>query len=139
MDNDGQMEQEVVNEVRGYLDALAIAETQAKEMKESQERALDDLMVHIPAELRQKIEDTKESFAVWQAENQQQVSALRELITNRVLTLGETVKGTWRMAVWSKGKTTWDGKLLEGMSALIPELNKARKVGEPSVSFREVK
>ena len=55
-----------------------------------------------------------------------------------VLELGQTVKGDSAMFVWAKGKTTWDGGKLEGMAEIIPALKSARKVGQPSVSIREV-
>lgn len=56
-----------------------------------------------------------------------------------VLELGESVKGELLHAVWAKGKTTWDGAKLDGMVSLIPQIADARKMGQPSVSIREVK
>lgn len=56
-----------------------------------------------------------------------------------VLSLGGTVKGERFMFVWTKGRTTWDGGKLDGMASIIPQLNDAKKVGEPSVSIRQVK
>jgi len=55
-----------------------------------------------------------------------------------VLELGQTVKGDSAMFVWAKGKTTWDGGKLDGMAEIIPALKSAKKVGQPSVSIREV-
>lgn len=54
-----------------------------------------------------------------------------------VLELGQTVKGDSAMFVWAKGKTTWDGGKLEGMASIVPALNDAKKVGQPSVSIRQ--
>lgn len=56
-----------------------------------------------------------------------------------VLELGKSVKGDTLHAVYAKGKTTWDGAKLDGMVSLIPQIADARKVGQPSVSIREVK
>jgi hypothetical protein len=42
------------------------------------------------------------------------------------------------MAVWNKGRESWDGKKLSGMMALIPQLEQARKIGEPTVSIRKI-
>lgn len=61
------------------------------------------------------------------------------LVKSLVLELGESVKGELLHAVWAKGKTTWDGAKLDGMVSLIPQIADARKVGQPSVSIREVK
>jgi len=57
----------------------------------------------------------------------------------RVLSRGETVKGNSLMGVYSKGRTSWDTKALEGACAIYPGLEKLKKVGEPSVSIRTVK
>ncbi|CAK0771531.1 hypothetical protein CCP3SC15_4350001 [Gammaproteobacteria bacterium] len=41
------------------------------------------------------------------------------------------------MAVYTKGRVSWDSKKLDGMMILVPELASARKEGEPSVSIRK--
>lgn len=51
---------------------------------------------------------------------------------------GATVKGAHIMAVWSKGRVSWDTKGLDGYAAAHPEIDRFRHVGEPSVSFRAV-
>ena len=56
-----------------------------------------------------------------------------------VIGAGESVKGARLHAVYSKGRVTWDGKKLDGMMSLIPQLADARKEGEPSVTIRAVK
>lgn len=68
-----------------------------------------------------------------------QMTKLREEIESEVLSGGKTVKGARLMGVWNKGRVSWDSKKLDGMMALIPQLTEARKVGEPTVSIREVK
>lgn len=69
----------------------------------------------------------------------EQVAELEAEIKTDVLATGETVKGDKLMAVWNKGRVSWDGKLLDGMAKIIPQLSEARKVGEPTVAIREVK
>lgn len=68
-----------------------------------------------------------------------EIAELEDEIKKDVLTAGKTIKSDHLMAVWNKGRVTWDGKLLDGMAKLIPQIEKARKVGEPTVSIREVK
>lgn len=62
-----------------------------------------------------------------------------ELITAYVLGKQESVKGEKLQAVFSKGKTTWITKALEGYALAHPEINKLKKTGKPSVSIREVR
>lgn len=67
-----------------------------------------------------------------------QINDLTNQVKEAVLQVGSTVKGIGLMAVYSKGRVTWDGKKLEGMMALVPGLKAARSEGEPSVSIRKV-
>ena len=60
-------------------------------------------------------------------------------IKKEVLANGESVKADQFHAILCKGKTTWDGKKLEGFALAYPEIDKCKKVGSPLVSIREVK
>jgi hypothetical protein len=62
-----------------------------------------------------------------------------EEIKSETLALGQTVKGTRLMVVWAKGRSSWDGKLLDGYAMDHPEILQAKKIGEPTVSIRSVK
>ncbi len=66
-----------------------------------------------------------------------QVEQAKAEATRLVLAEGQTVNGAAVQFVYNKGKTTWDGQLLQGMQALLPELEKARKTGQPSVVIRK--
>jgi hypothetical protein len=52
---------------------------------------------------------------------------------------GESVKGQFLQAVWSKPRVTWDAKALDGYALNHPELFAFRKEGAPSVSIRAIK
>ena len=56
-----------------------------------------------------------------------------------VLTKGATVKGARMMAVWAKGRETWDTSKLAGFAVAHPELLELRKIGEPTVVIRAIK
>ena len=55
-----------------------------------------------------------------------------------VIQKGESVKGYGLHLVYTTGRVTWETKILDGMAALFPEINKARKVGAASVSIRRL-
>jgi hypothetical protein len=59
-------------------------------------------------------------------------------VKEQVLTKGSTAKGKYLMAVWSKGRVSWDSKTLDGLALILPQITTARKEGEPSVSFRKI-
>lgn len=87
-------------------------------------------------EIRAEIEKIGLKWAEKIAEFQSLKEQLEAEVTAEVLTVGETVKSPEVMAVWNKARVSWDGKKLDGMMALIPQLSEARKVGDPTVSFR---
>jgi len=64
---------------------------------------------------------------------------LTEEIKEVVVKSGLSRKGQKLQAIFTKGRTTWDTRALEGYAVAHPEIEKLRKIGEPSVSIREVK
>ena len=91
------------------------------------------------AGLKTAYAEAKAKFEANTAEAMEMIKSLEEEITAAVLEKGETVKTERISAIWNKGKTTWDGKLLEGYALAHPDINAARKVGSPTVSFRLIK
>jgi hypothetical protein len=66
------------------------------------------------------------------------MDTLREEIKADVLVHGGTIKGERFMAVFNKGRTSWDTERLEKYATAHPEVNEFKKVGEPSVSIRAI-
>ena len=64
------------------------------------------------------------------------IEAAERLAKDAVIQGGESVKGFGLRLVYTPGRVTWETKILDGMAALFPEINKARKVGAASVSIR---
>lgn len=69
---------------------------------------------------------------------EQKIILLEAEIRTETLTAGETVKGKHLMAIWNKGRVSWDSRKLEGMMALIPQLKEARKEGQPTISMKRI-
>jgi hypothetical protein len=68
----------------------------------------------------------------------QGIEQLKAQIKEEVIKKGETVKGEHLMAVYSKGKVTWNNKGLEDYAIAHPEVLDFRKIGEPSVAIKTV-
>jgi len=66
------------------------------------------------------------------------INALTDEIKTDVIQAGASVKGAHLHAIYTKGRVSWDSKMLEGMAILIPQINDAKKTGEPSVSIRKI-
>lgn len=63
---------------------------------------------------------------------------LDAFIRSGVLAAEKTVKGGQLMAVFNQGRSTWDGKKLDGYAAAHPEILDFKKVGSPTISIRGV-
>lgn len=88
-------------------------------------------------EIKQAIEDIEAEFAGKSEAVDENIAKLTAEIKEDVLAGGATVKGAHMMAVYAKGRVSWDTKALDGVVALHPELAQFRKEGEPSVSIRK--
>lgn len=116
---------------RLYELKTAMTETEERKQAEIDTILTPEILAQVE-EIRKKWADTTESMTA-------EIAELEAGIKADVLAGKETVKGNKLMAVWNKGRVSWDGKKLDGMRALIPQLDTARKVAEPTVAIREVK
>ena len=116
---------------RLYELKTVMTETEKRKQAEIDTILTPEILAQVE-EIRKKWADTTESMTAEIAELEAEIKA-------DVLSCGETVKGNKLMAVWNKGRVSWDGKKLDGMRALIPQLDTARKVSDPTVTIREAK
>lgn len=65
-------------------------------------------------------------------------ASLEAEVRSETISAGKTVKGQYIQCVYSSPRVTWDSKQLDGLMIVLPQLAQARKVGEPSTSFRAV-
>lgn len=94
--------------------------------------------IDLYSSLKNQFDMLKKAFEAQNAEMIESMKALEAEIKSEVLECGETVRGESMMAVWNTGKTTWDGKALKVLEKQFPEIGIAKKIGEPTVSFRAV-
>jgi len=82
-----------------------------------------------------RIANLKQEIAEYNAEMQ----FLENAVKGYVLIRGKTLKGDYYDVVFSKGRTTWNSKALEGYALTHPEILMCRQTSEPSASLRIVK
>lgn len=116
---------DLLAELKAQLDLIAL-----------QKQALIDNVLTL--EIKVQLTDIDAEFADPIHEINERIAELEALIRDEVIALGVTVKSKHLMAVYVKGRVTWDGSLLDGMRRLIPQLNNARKEGDPTCIFRKV-
>ena len=66
----------------------------------------------------------------------EKLTTLESQIKAQAITRGETVKGNYFSAIFTKPRVTWDTKGLDGYAVAHPEIVAFRKIGDPSVSIR---
>lgn len=86
----------------------------------------------------QRRNEIEEEFAGKADDVDSNIEALEKEIKEETKALGTTVKGKHFMAVYVKGRVTWNTDKLDGMVALIPQIKDARKEGEPSITLRHI-
>lgn len=131
--------------IQGYVSSYELTKSDKKSTLDAEmQKVIDSVLTpeilakveEIKAEYKPKF-DLLENDAEYIA-RKKEGDALTEEIKADVISLGETVKGSALMAVYAKGRTTWDNKGLDGFATAHPEIEKFRKVGEPSVSIRKI-
>lgn len=114
---------------------------------------LNDALARVQAEHAAQVNTVLEAAGVLiplaeiEAEHLPRIENVKQLIeatTSEIKTLaikhGETVPGSTLQAVYVPGRVSWDDKALQGyIAAGHTEVEKFRKVGEPSAQVRPVK
>jgi len=114
-----------------------LAEYQAQmQLAEIDKQTLIDAV--LTPEIKQKLADIDAEFSDKHDAVMENIANLTDEIKKEVVSHGATVKSAHLMAVYSKGRISWDTKILDGLAIVFPKLNEARKEGEPSVSIRKV-
>lgn len=120
--------------MKELLDKLAELYAKRDLLKMDYNKARDEILTAVrdelnalDAEILPKINSVEERAA-----------ALEEEIKSGTLAAGETQRGDFLIAVWNKGRETWDTKALTGYAAAHPEVLQCKKAGDPSVVIRKV-
>lgn len=90
------------------------------------------------AQLEQRKREIADEFSAKAGAVDANIKALTDAIKQAVKDEGKTCKGKVFQAVYVKGRVTWNTDMLDGMVIAFPALEKARKVGEPSVTLRKI-
>lgn len=91
------------------------------------------------AGLMTAVEEKKAAFEESIKNTTEAIADLQAAVKAEVLARGESAKTDHITAIWNNGKTSWNSKLLEGYALAHPDILAAKKVGDPTVSFRLVK
>jgi len=126
----------MTDQIKEMLDRLDEFEAVREKLFIEEKEKIDEL---IGPETLKKIEAVEAEYKTMTIAAGSNIFELRSQISDQVKSLGETVKASHYMAVYSKPRETWDGKGLAGFAVAHPEIEAFRKVGSPTVSIRAIK
>lgn len=121
--------------IKLMLAALAEMQAQRQVVEMDKQAALDSIFT---PEIKQQVADIEAEFGKKVTALGANMAELEAVVKDKVLQHGMTVKGTHLQACWTKPHVSWDTWALDSYAAAHPEIEKFRKVGEPSVSIRQV-
>jgi hypothetical protein len=117
------------------LDQLAEFQAQRDALKLEQDARIEQVFTPAIRDAMADIEfEFKDKFEAVDAN----IAKLTEEVKADVIQAGATVKGSHLMAVFNRGRVSWDTKKLDGMMIVLPQLAEARKEGDPSVAIRKI-
>jgi hypothetical protein len=88
----------------------------------------------IPQEVKDQLDDIDAEINPYLEDMRAKQKMVEDQLRYSVINAGvKKVEGAIYSATLVKGRTTWDTKTLEGMIALVPQIQVARKTGDPSV------
>jgi hypothetical protein len=119
------------------LDTIANWQAQKDVMALDKQALVDSVLT---PEIKSKLAEIDAEFAGKTEVIDANIATLQEEVEAEVLAQGTTVKGTYLMAVWNKGREGgWDGAKLAGFAMAHPEIMSAKKPdGKPSIAFRKI-
>ena len=104
---------------------------QIDQVKANKQDVIDQIL---PKSVRDQLDDVEAEFEADLANLSAKQKMVEDQLRYSVINAGvKKVEGAIYSATLVKGRTTWDTKTLEGMIALVPQIQVARKTGDPSV------
>ena len=124
------------SEIIAKLDQLAVYREDRAQIEREKALRLAEM---IPPEVQAALDAVKAEFDIPLSVSAEITGELEAEIKDAILGLEYSVKGSKLHAIWAKPRVTWNTDGLEGYALAHPELLNFQKVGQPSVSIREVK
>lgn len=104
---------------------------QMDQVKADKQHVIDQIL---PKSVRDQLDDVEAEFETDLASLRAKQKMVEDQLRHTVINTGvKKVQGSTYTATLVKGRTSWDTKTLEGMVALVPQIEVARKIGNPSV------
>lgn len=120
-------------EIKNLLDELAEAEENVVDLAARKKAKREEILTD---EIQSALLAVEADFQGDEQSAAGRVMELQDKIKREVLQYGGTVTGSFKQAVYQKGRITWDTKGLDGFAVAHPEIGAFRKQGDPSVVIK---
>ena len=117
------------------LDKLAELKAQQDALRLEKQALIDNVLT---PEIRQAIAEIEAEYAERETTCSERITEATEKVKEAVVTYGKTVRAQRLMAVWCKGRDSWDSDKLFHLAKRYAEVWDAHTEGKPSVSIRTV-
>lgn len=117
------------------LDQYAELQVERTKVARQEQDLFDSVLT---PEIKAKLDDIRAEFEPMLQSLDEKIVGLADQIEAETLAKGDTVKGSLAMAVFNKGRVSWDSKKLEGFLKAHPELEDCRTQGKPYITLRAV-
>lgn len=115
------------------LDKLADLRSGMDAVRLAKQELIDTILT---PEIKKQIQEIEFEFEDKTASLVERIAVLEKEIKDEVARSGESLRGEYLIAVYSKARSLWDSKGLDGYAVAHPEILSFRRFGEPSVSIR---
>ena len=117
------------------LDELSELYAQRDVSTLEKQRLIDSVLTE---EIKAKITEIEAEFSGKTQTVVEKINILEAEVKELVKALGQSVKGQFLHAIFTKGRVSWDSKALDGYAKAHPELAEYRKEGDPFVSLKKI-
>ena len=124
-----------MNDIAQKLDRLSKLYEQKQKYSREKQEIINGL---IAPEIKAKIDEVEAEFKQQEEIIIKSIDSLESEIKADTAKFGSTVRSSGFMAVWSKGRITWDTKGLTSFADSHPEVLEYKREGKPIVSVRRL-
>jgi hypothetical protein len=124
-----------MNDIAQKLDRLSRLYEQKQKYSSEKQEIINGL---ITPEIKAKIDEVEAEFKQQEEIIIKSIDSLESEIKADTAKFGSTVRSSGFMAVWSKGRITWDTKGLTSFAGSHPEVLEYKREGNPIVSVRRL-
>jgi hypothetical protein len=124
-----------MNDIAQKLNRLSKLYEQKQKYSREKQEIINGLLA---PEIKAKMDEVEDEFKQQEEILLKIIDSLETEIKADTAKFGATVKSSGFMAIWSKGRITWDTKGLTSFASSHPEVLEYRKEGKPIVSVRRL-